>query len=200
MFFKKNRKTDNLSMGKPASSEYIRKGTVSLTDAIAPSSIEVDFSYIRIGERFYRTFFVVGYPRYVSANWLSPVIDFDHSLNISMFVYPTSSPDILSDLRRKIAEMEATLASQEDQGVVADAKVQAALEDAEGLMEELAKGVERFFQMSLYITLYSENKEELGQVSKNLESTLSSLLILPKTATLQMEEGFKSTIPMGTDN
>src|SRR3989344_842177 len=200
MFFKKNRKTDNLSMGKPASSEYIRKGTVSLTDAIAPSSIEVDFSYIRIGERFYKTFFVVGYPRYVSANWLSPVIDFDHSLNISMFIYPASSPDILSDLRRKIAEMEATIASQIDQGLVVDAKIQAALEDAQGLTEELAKGVERFFQMSLYVTLYSDDLAELDQASKRLESTLSSLLILPKTSTLQMEEGFKSTIPIASDN
>ena len=187
-------------MGKPASSEYIRKGTVSLTDAIAPSSIEVDFSYIRIGERFYRTFFVVGYPRYVSANWLSPVIDFDHSLNISMFIYPASSPDILSDLRRKIAEMEATIASQIDQGLVVDAKIQAALEDAQGLTEELAKGVERFFQMSLYVTLYSDDLAELDQASKRLESTLSSLLILPKTSTLQMEEGFKSTIPIASDN
>ena len=200
MFFKNNKNKTKPRTEEASSLAGIQKGTLSLTDVIAPSSVEVDFNFIRVGERFYKTFFVVGYPRYVSPNWLSPVVDFNHSLNISMFVYPTSSPDILSDLRRKIAEMEATLASQEDQGVVADAKVQAALEDAEGLMEELAKGVERFFQMSLYITLYSENKEELGQVSKNLESTLSSLLILPKTATLQMEEGFKSTIPMGTDN
>lgn len=177
----------------------IEKGMVSLIDVLAPSSVEVDFNYIRIGERFYKTFFIVGYPRYVSPNWLSPVINFNHSLNISMFIYPTSSSDVLSDLRRKIAEMEATISSQTEQGLVVDAKIQAALEDAYGLTEELAKGMERFFQMSLYITLYSDSLAELGQASKNLESTLSSLLILPKLSTLQMEEGFKSTIPLGTD-
>jgi type IV secretory pathway VirB4 component len=180
--------------------ETIQKGMVSLVDVLAPSSIEVDFNFIRVGERFYKTFFVVGYPRYVSPNWLSPVIDFSHSLNISMFIYPTSSSDILSDLRRKTAEMEATIASQIEQGLVVDAKVQAALEDAQGLTEELAKGMERFFQMSLYITLYSESFAELEQASKRLESTLSSLLILPKLATLQAEEGFKSTIPLAMDD
>ncbi len=180
--------------------ESVKKGTVSLPDIIAPSSIEVDFNFVRIGERFYKTYFVAGYPRFVSPNWLSPVIDFNHSLNISMFIYPTSAPDVLSDLRRKIAEMEATIASQIDQGLVADAKVEAALEDAQGLMEELAKGMERLFQMGLYITLYSETLAELDSASKRLESTLSSILILPKTATLQMEEGFKSTIPMALDN
>jgi conjugal transfer ATP-binding protein TraC len=181
-------------------SQNAQKDMVPLVDIIAPSSAEVDFNFIRVGERFYKTFFIVGYPRYVSPNWLSPVIDFNHSLNISMFVYPTSSSDVLSDLRRKTAEMEATISSQIDQGLVIDAKVQAALEDAEGLTEELAKGMERFFQMSLYITLYSESLPELEQSSKRLESTLSSLLILPKLSTLQMEDGFKSTIPYGTDN
>lgn len=180
--------------------ETIQKGMVSLVDVLAPSSIEVDFNYIRVGERFYKTFFIVGYPRYVSPNWLSPVIDFNHSLDISMFIYPTSSSDVLSDLRRKTAEMEATIASQIDQGLVVDATVQAALEDAQGLTQELAKGMERFFQMSLYVTLYSESLAELEQSSHKLESTLSSLLILPKLATLQAEEGFKSTIPFAVDS
>lgn len=180
--------------------ETIERGMVSLVDVLAPSSVEVDFNYIRIGETYHKTFFIVGYPRYVSPNWLSPVIDFNHSLNISMFIYPTTASDVLSDLRRKTAEMEATLASQIEKGMVADAKIQAALEDAQSLTEELAKGMERFFQMSLYITLHSESLAELEQASKRLESTLSSILILPKLATLQMEEGFKSAIPFGRDD
>ncbi len=200
MFFQNSKKIVSQNQEHRSSLTAIQKGMVSLADVIAPSSVEVDFNYIRVGERFYKTFFVVGYPRYVSPNWLSPVIDFNHSLNISMFIYPTSSSDILSDLRRKTAEMEATISSQIDQGLVVDAKVQAALEDAQSLTEELAKGIERFFQMSLYITLYSESLAELDTASKQLESTLSSLLILPKTSTLQMEEGFKSTIPLGEDN
>src|SRR3989344_1301961 len=89
---------------KSTSQSPLEKGMVSLVDIVAPSSVEVDFSTIRIGERFYKTFFVVGYPRFVSANWLSPLIDFDHSLHISMFIYPILSSDVLSNLRRKIGE------------------------------------------------------------------------------------------------
>ena len=82
-------------------------------------------------------------------------------MNISMFIYPTSSADILSDLRRKIAEMDATITSQAEEGLVVDPKVRASLEDALSVQEELAKGMERFFQFSLYATLFSENLEEL---------------------------------------
>src|SRR3990167_9038323 len=177
----------------------LEKGIASLTDIIAPSSVEVDFNFIRVGNQYYKTFFVIGYPRFVSSSWLSPLIDFDHSMNISMFCYPASSNDVLSDLRRKIAEMEATISSQAEEGKIIDPKVQAALEDALVLQEQLAKGVERFFQFSLYITLVSETLADLENASKNLASTLSSILLITKTTTLQMEDGFKSTIPIGLD-
>jgi len=177
----------------------IEKGLLSLTDVIAPSSVEVDFQYVRVGEKFHKTFFVVGYPRYVSANWLQPLIDFDHSMSTSMFIYPTSSPDVLSDLRRKIAEMEATISSQIEAGQVVDPKVRAALDDALAIQDQLAKGVERFFQFSLYITLSSDTVKELEEASKKLLSTLGSIMMIAKTATLQMEDGFKSTVPLGQD-
>jgi type IV secretory pathway VirB4 component len=194
----KNKKIQGQQQGI-AQVTNVSKGTVALVDILAPSSCEVDFNYIRVGEKFYKTFFVVGYPRFVSSNWLSPLIDFNHSLNISMFVYPTSSSDILSDLKRKIAEMEATIASQLDEGKDADPTVQASLEDALSLQEELARGIERFFQFSLYITVSGDSLIDITDAAKKLESVLSSILIIAKTATLQMEDSFKSTIPIGQD-
>lgn len=184
---------------KQDSLSLFEKGTASLVDIISPSSVEIDFRYARIGDKFHRTFFMVDYPRFVSPNWLQPLIDYDHELTISMFIYPTSLPDILSDLRRKIAEMEATISSEVEEGRVADPKVTASLDDALSLQEELAKSVERFFMFSLYITLTSPNLSDLDESSKELTTTLSSLLLFGKTATLQMEEGFKSSLPIGQD-
>src|SRR3989338_7005582 len=59
------------------------KGMVTTRDIIAPSLVEVDFDNLRINNSFYRTLFVAGYPRYVSANWLHPITSFDHSVFIS---------------------------------------------------------------------------------------------------------------------
>ena len=179
--------------------EQMGKGMVSIPDLISPSSIEVDFRYIRVGETYYTTLFVVGYPRYVSPSWLSSIVDYDHSLDISMFIYPTQSADVLSDLKRKIAEMEATIASDAENGKPIDPKIEASLEDAMGLQEELAKGIERFFQFSFYLTLSSDTLPKLLEETKQLQTTLASLLLSAKPATLQMEEGFKSTVPLGQD-
>lgn len=179
--------------------QTFEKGLTAVVDLIAPSSVEVDFRYIRVGNSFYTTLFIAGYPRYVSPGWLESVIDYDHTLDISMFCYPTSSTDVLADLKRKIGEMQATLASDAEQGKVADPTVEAALEDALGLQEELAKGIERFFQFAFYITVSDPDLTKLQDTVKNLQTSLGSLLLTGKPATLQMEEGFKSSMPMGQD-
>lgn len=179
--------------------DFLAKGAVSTKDVIAPSFIEVDFNHLKIDDKYYRTLYVVGYPRYVSANWLYPLITFDHPLYISMYIYPTEAKVVLEDLKRKIAEMEATIESDIKAGKVVDPTVQVALDDALALQAELAKGAERFFQFGLYITIPADNLDELNRVSKEIDSVLSSLLIIGKQATLEMEEGFKSTLPMFYD-
>ena len=179
--------------------ETLAKGLVSLQDVLAPSYVEVDFDSIKINETYYRTLFVVGYPRFVSPNWLYPVISFDHSLFISMFIYPEKSKAILEDLKHKIAEMEATIQSDVKRGKAVDPSVQVQLDDALTLQAELAKGAERFFQYALYITVPATTLDELRQTTKEVESSLGSLLVVSKHATLQMENGFKSTLPLGLD-
>ena len=179
--------------------QKLSRGMVSIKDIIAPSLVEVDFDNIRVNNSYYRTLFVAGYPRFVSANWLSPLLSFDHSLFVSMFIYPAESKVILEDLKRKIAEMEATIQTDMKRGRVIDPTVQVALDDALSLQAQLAKGAERFFQFCLYITIPSESVEELNRLSKEVESTIGSLLIIPKHATLAQEEGFKSTLPLGFD-
>lgn len=171
----------------------------NLPDAIAPGEVEIDFSYLRINDHYYRSFFVSGYPRYVEPNWLEPLISFDHSLNISMFIYPSTSKNILDDLKRKIAEMEATIQTDMERGRALDPAVQIALDDAKALQEQLVKGAERFFRLSLYVTVPARDKEELNNFSKLVESTLGSLSITARATTLQMAEGFNSTVPLDID-
>lgn len=204
ILFKKNqqpKETEAKKTNETLSSqiETLTKGLVSVKDIIAPAAVEVDFNHLRVDNTYYRTLFAAGYPRFVSANWLGPLISFDYSLQISMFIYPAESRAILEELKRKIAEMEATIELDIKQGKIVDPAVQVALDDALVLQAELAKGAEHFFQFGLYITISAEDQSKLDEISKEVVSTLGSLMIVAKKATLQMEEGFKTTLPLGTD-
>jgi len=179
--------------------QKLSQGITSIKDIIAPGAIEVDFSHLKIDNTYFKTLFVSGYPRFVNANWLAPLINFQHSLNISMFIYPVEGKNIMDDLRRKIGEMEAEIQSDTEQGKIADISTKVKLEDARSLQEQLAKGAERFYQFSLYITIPSLDLKELNKVSQQIQSTLGSLMITSKPASLQMEDAFKTTLPTAQD-
>jgi len=195
---KNNDTKNNDSQVSPAVT-VLSQGTTNVKDIIAPEAIEVDFSDIKINDTYYRTLFVAGYPRFVNANWLSPLINFPHSLSISMFIYPVDGKGVIEDLRRKIAEMEAELQGDIQRGRIINIDTQVKLEDARSLQEQLAKGAERFFQFGLYITIRDDKKDILDRVTNHIKSALGALLIVAKTASLQIEDGFKTTLPTGLD-
>lgn len=198
----KTEETPSASDPEQQSQEQIKnfsRGLVTIQDIIAPEAIEVDFTYQKINSTYTRTLFVAGYPRTVPANWLSPLINYPHKINVSMFIYPVDVKEVLDNLKRKITEMEAEIQSDIRSGKISNINTEVKLEDARVIREQLAKGSERFFQFGLYVTIHANSRDELDRVTKNIQSTLGSLLIVTKNTTLQMDEGFKTTLPMGSD-
>ncbi len=184
---------------KTDSKQQFNAGVVSAKDIIAPGALEVDFDYVRIDNKYYRTLFAASYPRFVDIGWMSSLINFDATLNVSMFVFPQDGKEVLDDLRRKITEMEAEMNSDVQKGKIVNPATQAKLEDALNLQADLVRGQERFFQFGLYITISAESVADLNKINKNLEATLGALMINTKRATLQMEDGFKTTLPICSD-
>lgn len=179
--------------------EKIEEGLVDVKDIIAPAAIEVDFNHVLIGTKYFRTLFAVSFPTTVQQNWLSPLINFDSPLDVSTFYYPISTVEILQNLRRKIAEMEATLKIDQESGKVVDPTVKVNLEGAKELQDELARGNEKFFQFGMYITIRADNLKDLERISKNVEGSLATMGVVAKPATLQQEAGIVSSLPLCLD-
>jgi type IV secretory pathway VirB4 component len=175
------------------------QGLVDVKDIIAPSAIEVDFNHILVGTKYFRTYFASGYPRFVGANWLNPLINFEKPIDISTFYYPVDSAMIMERLERKIGEMQATLDIALENGRPPDPSVKVALQDALELQNQIASGTEKFFHFALYMTIRADKIEELDRIGKALENTMASIGVVLKTATLQQEQGIQSTIPVGVD-
>ncbi len=175
------------------------KGLASIRDLIAPSSIQVVPNHLKLGDLYVRTLFVFNYPRYIFPNWLSPMIDLDQTINIGMFVYPRESKGVLESLRKRSGQVESALNIEAQKGMVRNPELETALGDIEELRDRLARGEEKLFHFSLYFTIYAKDIEELDLVTKNIETTLGGNLIYTKRADFQMDQGFRSTIPLGMD-
>ncbi len=176
-----------------------QQGITTIRDLIAPSSMEIRYDMLRVEGMYSQTFYVYAYPRYLETNWLSPVINFDVTMDISQFIYPIDSSTIMRVLKKKVAQMQATVRINAEKGIVSDPALETALQDAEELRLQITRGQEKFFQFALYFTIYSEDEKKITKVSKQLESILGGKLILTKKCELQMEHGFNSCLPLALD-
>ncbi|RYF28420.1 MAG: DUF87 domain-containing protein, partial [Alcaligenaceae bacterium] len=175
------------------------KGITTLRDLIAPSSLEIHASYFRLGTKYGRTIYVYAYPRQIYTGWLSSVINIDEVLDVSMFFYPVESEIVLKNLRKKVTQMQATMAINEEKGRTRDPGLEAALSDAEELRDEIQVGSERFFRYGLYITLYADSMDELNFVQHKIETIFGQQLVFSKVASSQQEQGLNATAPQMSD-
>lgn len=190
---------DLLNPNKNNQTESKEGGEISIQDIIAPSLIEVNQSYLKLGERLLRTFFVISYPRYLSTGWMSPVININYPLDISFHIHPTDSGKTLRHLRKKLTEIEAEIMEKEEKGFIRDPTLETAYHDIEKLRDSLQTARERVFEMGIYITVYGETEKELREMETRLRSVFESRLIYIKPTLLREKQGFVSTAPFGLD-
>ena len=176
-----------------------KEGLTTLKDIIAPASLKFESSYFELNGRFGRSFFVLAYPRFLSTNWLSFIIQSEGALDLSMFIYPIDSAEILKKLKSKVGEIGSQMAINQEKGMVRDPMLETAYKDVEGLRDNLMQGTEKYFRFALYFTIYATDIKELDKYSSTLESSLGAKLVVTKRALMQTQGGFNSTLPLGLD-
>jgi type IV secretory pathway VirB4 component len=174
-------------------------GTLELRDVLAPSALQITPRELNLGDKVLRTFFVISYPRYLSDNWFSPVINLDKVFDISIFVHPIDTASVLRHFQKKVAEVQSQIHEREEKGLVRDPMLDTAYENLEQLRDQLQQAQERLFDVGLYISIHADSKEELDKVESELKSMLEAQLIYLKPALFQQEQGYKSILPLGTD-
>ncbi|MDD2732045.1 MAG: DUF87 domain-containing protein [Candidatus Pacebacteria bacterium] len=189
-FFKKrDRKTPEIPSSDP----------FNIADIIAPSFIEIKHSYLKMGERLAKTYFIFSYPRYLNTGWFSPVINLSFPIDVSIYIHPIDSAEALKQLRRKVTEVQAEISEREEKGLIRDPALETAYTDLEDLRDRLQTAQEKMFNFSVYVTSYADNEKELRDIEIELRSILESRLIYIKPALYQQKEGFLSTSPYNLD-
>lgn len=177
-----------------------RKGISTLRDLIAPASLEFKSGYFMLGTRWCKTLYVYGYPRSLYTGLLSGIINLDEVMDISMFIYPVDSQIVMNNLRKKVTQLEASMALNSEHGKVRDPVAEAAYQDAEDLRDALQAGAEKFYRYGLYITLYAGSQDELAYVTNKVETIFGQNMVLTKVASAQQEQGLNSTVPQFIDD
>lgn len=179
--------------------QIYKQGVLELQDVIAPSALKITPREINLGDKIARTFFVMSYPRILTDSWFAPLINLDRVLDISIFVHPIDSAEILKKFQKKVAEVQSQIMAREEKGLVRDPILDTAYQDLEQLRDQLQQAQEKLFDVGVYITIYGATTEELDKAESEIKSMLESRLVYVKPALFQQEQGFKSVLPIGID-
>lgn len=200
--FNFSKKTNQLEIRKDEvleSEKYYQEGVAHLNDLIAPAAIKINPKSIRVGETLAQTIFVIAYPRYLQSNWFSPIINIDMPIDISMFVHPIDTYDVLKTLKKSATQVQSRAHMEQEKGLIRDPSLETAIQDIEDLRNKLQQGTEKFFRFGLYITVYGETDKEVTEAAKSIESILEAQLVYVKPAVFKSEQGFNSSLPLAND-
>ncbi|OGG44329.1 conjugal transfer protein TraC [Candidatus Kaiserbacteria bacterium RIFCSPHIGHO2_01_FULL_48_10] len=197
--FKSKKRTGPPSLSPILPEEIYKAGVLELKDIIAPSALKISPREMNLGDKVVRTFFVISYPRFLTDNWFSPIINLEKVFDISIFIHPIDTATILRQFQKKVAEVQSQISLREEKGLVRDPKLDTAYRDLEQLRDQLQQAQERIFEVGVYISIYASSLEEVDKAESEVRSMLESKLVYVKPALFQQEQGYKSVLPTGSD-
>ncbi len=170
-----------------------------LADLLAPAAVEIARDHVRLEYQYARVLVVVGYPRTVTPGWLTPLLEFDHPIEVSFHVHPLETASIVKLLSHKLVQLQSSRLVDARSGRLADPEREVAFEDAERLRDALQRGEERVFSVSLYILLRAPSLRLLENLTRRVETTLDGMLAHSRVAILEQDRAFRACLPAGRD-
>lgn len=163
--------------------------------SILPRTIENFIDYLKIDKKFYRIIYAYGYPRKVEMGFLDKIISCAGNFNISLQIHPSNVETTLITINKELQKQRADLYTARLKGQL-NPSLEIKYKDTKKILENLQKGDERLFNVSLYINCQADTKEELDHLTRKIESELNSMLIVPKEPKFRMIQGFQSCLPL----
>lgn len=197
--FLNRKKEEAPEMAPVLPKDIYAEGALDLADTIAPAALKVGARELELGDKFARSFYTISYPRYLTDDWFTPIVNMGQILDIAIFVHPIETAALLRSFQKKVAEVESQLAERAQKGLVRDPVLDTAYQDLESLRDQLQQAQERLFEVGLYITIYGDSKEELDKLEGQVRGILDAKLVYTKPAIYQQEQGFRSTLPLELD-
>jgi len=153
-------------------------------------------NYLQIGDKFHRVIVAHGYPRNVEAGFLDKIVTTNGDFDISIHVTPYQIETMMVNLNRELQKQRTDLWSEQKKGII-NPSLEIKYNDTRNLLDNLQKGQEKLFDVSLYINCRAGNIEELNLLTNKVEAELNSVLIIPKVPSLKQINGIKSISPIG---
>tara|TARA_Y100000034_G_scaffold136950_1_gene217526 strand:+ start:2130 stop:3857 length:1728 start_codon:yes stop_codon:yes gene_type:complete len=169
-----------------------------LQKIVAPDELLFRPDHAKMNDQLNRVLMAVGYPRQVSEGFMDRIIRSKSDFDIAMHITPSSIDSMLVSLNRLLKKLNADKYSAEKKGVYTPS-IDLLINDTRKILEEIQAGNEKLFKTSFYLNVKAFDKKKLDSATRQAESILNSLMIVPKKPAFRMKEGLQSMMPLAQD-
>ncbi len=165
------------------------------SDNLYHKQVENNPYYLKIKDTYIRVLFAHGYPRSVEMGFLDKIVSLLGDFDLSLHIEPYDLETMMIMLNKELQKQRADLYSAQTKGIL-NPSLEIKYADTKAILENLQKGKEKLFNVSLYINCRAKNPEALTLLARKIESELNGLLIIPKYPTFRMAQAFQSCAPL----
>ncbi len=157
-------------------------------------------SYLQVGERFLRFYYLADIPAYLSPYVFFRLITSSLPFTLSIFIEPTPSSDLLKKARQRLSVLEMQQNERLKQGKIRDQQIDKNIEEASSFIDELVHEAEKGMVYALYLQLEAGTEKELQQYHKQLQNLASSMELTFNQYTFGHKQAFKGFLPFVSDS
>lgn len=166
---------------------------------IAPSFREVKWRNVNISGVLSKTYYATSYPSYIDFLWTRDMLNYYAKWDMSWFIYPADDSAIQGMLKRRATQLKAEISTSVQKWITYDMDVDIEYRDVESIRQKLATREERYFETSMYMSIYEHDPDKLREESKKFEQKIAGYGIRVKPASQRMDEWFTASLPVALD-
>ncbi|MDP4012021.1 MAG: DUF87 domain-containing protein [Candidatus Nanoarchaeia archaeon] len=171
---------------------------LSFYDSIMPKEVKNNIDNLVLGNKLNRIINAHGYPRNVEPGFLDKLVTAKGDFDLALHINPYPIEDTMVMLNRELQKQKADLYASEMKEII-NPSLEIQYADTRSVLENLQKGNDKLFNISLYVNCKAENEAKLNLLTKKVESELNSILVIPKIPRFRMAKGIKALAPFGQD-
>ena len=197
---KDNKNNNIIKDDKKESSEgVLNRGVRNIKDLFAPPSFDrSNPDYLKVGNKYVRSFIMNGYPAVVSVGWLDDLYNYDGDMDTILYVEPADERGALDELTNKITQFEAQLATEIEKGNIKNiTRLKNNIQQLYAQRERLEQNFENLFYIQIMSNLYADSEKQLNKESQMLDNKLKGRRIDLMPAYLKQDDAYKSVLPFG---
>ena len=166
---------------------------------LAPEKITFSHDFFKLNNTFCNILTVTGYPHSVEMGFLDKIISSGENYDLSLHIEPFPIETTMIQLNRELQKQQSDIYADSKKGII-NPSLDIKYKSTRQVLEDLQKGKQKLFNVSLYIICKGRTKEEAELLSRKVKADLDGLMIQSKKPSFQMIDSYESMLPLARDS